>query len=389
MSRADILFLVWLVALGILFYVYYGYLLVLRLLAWATTKVRAAPPESPLPTVTVLLTVHNEEDRIGAKLDNLLALDYDRDCMEIVVASDGSTDRTADIVLQYTPRTPLRLLSFERLGKSEAQNRAISESHGEIIAFTDADSILASDYMRELVRHFADKRVGCVTANLRRPSGGSGLAHGQSYYWNYEIKLRELESKLGILAVASGTAMAVRRSAFVPLPPDVGEDCIVPLDVALQELKVIHATTAHAVDRMESEPLEEFRARVRMTLRNWIGTWRRPSLLNPISHPGYAFALWSHKLLRWLSPVLILIVSITSFGFIGHPILWPLSLLTVIFFALAGLGWLAQIIGVGLPVIGAVYGFCLANLGFLIGVARALAGRSVVSYTKINKSADN
>lgn len=379
MSRADILFLVWLVALGILFYVYYGYLLVLRLLAWATTKVRAAPPEAPLPTVTVLLTVRNEEDRIGAKLDNLLALDYDRDRMEIVVASDGSTDRTNDIVLQYASRTPLRLLSFERLGKSEAQNRAIRESRGEIIAFTDADCTLASDYIRELVRHFADKHVGCVTSNLRRSSGGS-LAHSQSYYWDYEIKLRELESRLGILAVASGSAMAVRRSAFVPLPPDVGEDCIVPLDVVLQELEVIHAATAHAADRTETEPEEEFHARVRMTLRNWIGTWRRPALLNPISHPGYAFALWSHKLLRWLSPVLILIVSSTSFGFIGHPILWPLSLLTVIFFGLAGLGWLAQIIGIGLPVIGTVYGFCLANLGFLIGVAKALAGRSVVSY---------
>ncbi len=385
MSRTDFLFMVWLISAGILYYVYHGYLLVLRGLAWATARTQAGPPEVPLPSVTLLLTVHNEERRIAELINNILALDYDRDRLEILFASDGSTDRTNDLVREYAARAPVRLLVFERVGKSEAQNRAITQARGEIVAFTDADCTLARDYLRELVRPFADKQVACVTGHLRIESDDGVLARSQGYYWDYEIHLRELESRLGILAVASGSAMAVRRSAFVTLPPDVGEDCMIPLDTVLQGFKVVHAAAAVTIDRWASDPTGEFRVRVRMTLRNWAGTWRRAALLNPIRYPGYAFALWSHKLLRWLSPILVLIVSFSSLGFIGHPFLWPLPLLTFVFFALAGLGWIDQIMGIGLPMVGLAYSFCVANLGFLVGVAKALAGRSVVSYGRSDR----
>lgn len=382
MSLTGISVVVWVISLGLLYHVYHGYLLILRLLVWAINKAPANPPEAPLPSVTLLLTVHNEEERVGGSLDNFLALDYAPDRLEILVASDGSTDRTDEIVCPYAARGPIRLVSFDRVGKSAAQNQAIWQARGEIIAFTDADCILESNYLRELVRPFADEQVGCVAGHVRIADGGGSVGRGQGYYWDYELKLRELESRLGILAVASGAAMAVRRSAFVTLPPDVGEDCIVPLDTVLQGLKVVHTTAALATDSMASDPAEEFRARVRMTMRNWTGTWRRAALLNPIRYPGYAFALWSHKLLRWLSPILVLVVSVSSLGFINNPFLWPLPLLTFVFFALAGLGWIDQIAGIGLPIVGTVYSFCLANLGFLIGVAKALAGRSIVSYNK-------
>ena len=386
MSRADFLFIFWLISLGALYYIYHGYLLLLRGLAWATGRTQRVPPEVPLPSVTILLTVHNEEHRIVETIKNLIALDYDRNQLEILVASDGSTDRTNDLVRGQTADIPVRLLVFERVGKSEAQNRAITKAQGEIIAFTDADGTLASDYLRELVRPFSNKQAGCVTGCLSMQSGDNVVARAQGYYWNYEIALRKLESDLGVLAVASGSAMAVRRSAFVPLPPDVGEDCMVPLDTVLQGLKVVHAASALAIDSMESDPRGEFRARVRMTQRNWTGTWRRASLLNPMRHPGYAFALWSHKLLRWLSPIFILVWSATSLGFLSHPFLWPLALLTFLAFALAGFGWLDHIMGTGFPIVGTLYSFCLANLGFFVGVAKALAGRKVVSYTKNNRS---
>ena len=383
MSRSYSLLVMWLISLAITYYVYHGYLLVLRTLAWMTGRAGTELLQGPLPSVTLLLTVHNEQRRIGEKLQNLLELEYDRTQLEILVASDGSTDRTNDLIREQSARgAPIRLLAFDRVGKSEAQNRAIAQARGEIVVFTDADCMLAVDFLRELVRPFADKRVGCVTGSLSMRSGENVIARSQGYYWNYEIALRELESKLGILAVASGQAMAVRRSAFVPIPADVGEDCMIPLDTVLQGLKAVHAASAHASDSMVSDVQGEFRTRVRMTLRNWNGTWRRAALLNPIRHPGYAFALWSHKVLRWLSPAFLLTGSFISLAFFNDPVLWPAPILVLAFFALAGLGWINQVTGIGLPIAGTAYSFCLANLGFLVGVAKALTGHTIVSYCK-------
>jgi cellulose synthase/poly-beta-1,6-N-acetylglucosamine synthase-like glycosyltransferase len=379
----EIIVAIWLIALVILYYIYHGYLLLLRFLVWEAAKVPTVSLETSMPAVTLLLTVHNEEDRVARCLDSLLALDYDPDRLEIMVASDGSTDRTNEIVRSYAARAPVRLLEFNRLGKSESQNRAIAQARGDIVAFTDADCVPEADYLRELVRPFADKQVGCVTGHLRIANMG-GVAREQGYYWSYELKLRELESRLGILAVASGSAMALRRSAFVPLPPDVGEDCMVPLDIVLQSLKVIHATAALATDSMESDPAGEFRARVRMTQRNWTGTWRRAELLNPLRRPGYGLALWSHKVLRWLSPIFVIFASIASLGLVYYPLLWPLPLSTVAFFALAALGWSDRVAtATRVPLARPSYAFCLANAGFLVGVLKALAGRSVVTYENI------
>ncbi|MGB6877817.1 MAG: glycosyltransferase, partial [Candidatus Acidiferrales bacterium] len=167
MTRAYLLFAIWLISLGMLCYVYHGYFLVLRVAAWVCGRPTSDQAEGPLPSVSLLLTVHNEQERVDHCLTNLLALDYDRDRLEILVASDGSTDRTNQIVEHHAAHASVRLLAFERLGKSEAQNQAIRQAHGEIIAFTDADCMPAREYLRELVRPFADKQVGCVTGRLR------------------------------------------------------------------------------------------------------------------------------------------------------------------------------------------------------------------------------
>jgi cellulose synthase/poly-beta-1,6-N-acetylglucosamine synthase-like glycosyltransferase len=328
----------------------------------------------------MVLTVHNEEGLIRQRVENLLSLDYPRDRLEILVASDGSNDLTNEIVEEFERSSRVRLLRFDRLGKSEAQNRAVYEAKGDIIAFTDAPCLFDPDYLDHLVGPFADPTVGCVTANLRFSTASGSIAQSQGYYWAYELRLREEESHLGILVVASGAAMAVRRGCFCQLDPGIGEDCSLPLDVAANGHRVVHATDANARDTMESDSASEFRARVRMTMRNWSGTWKRPELLNPFVHAGYAFSLWSHKLLRWLSPLFLALMVVSSIPLAFDPLFWPVPVIVAILFSTGALGYLAERRGLAIPVAGTVWSFLLANAGFSIGVLSALAGHRVISY---------
>ena len=369
-----------LVSAALLYYVYHGYGLVLRLLALGRAD-RPIPaiPDSALPTVTLLLTVHNEERNIARRLANILAQDFPRDRLDVLVASDGSTDRTDAQVEAYG--APVRLIRADRLGKSGAQNLAVPEARGEVVVLTDADAEFAPDFLRRVAEAFTDPAVGCVTTELHMAQLSGAVAQGQGYYWSYELKIRALESRLGILAVASGQAMAFRRSAFVPLPRDVGDDCMIPLDAALQGFRVVHLTSARAWDSMAGEASGEFRARVRMTLRNWIGTWRRGGLLNPLKHPGYAWALWSHKLLRWLGPLFLIAMTISAVVLAVEGT-WVPAALMALFYGAGLVGWWADRGGRSLPGVGTVYSFLLANLGFLVGLTKALAGQSIVQYRK-------
>jgi len=175
--------------------------------------------------------------------------------------------------------------------------------------------------------------------------------------------------------------MAARRELLKPMDTTIGEDCIVPLDVALQGKRVVHSDAALAIDRFESDPERELRTRIRMTLRNWQGTWSRPALLNPLRFPGYAAALWSHKLLRWLSPYLIATATLCLYLLRNEsPLYRMLGVLALLGYLGAGIGWLAGQRGLRIPVAAQLYGFVLANVGFAAGVYKALSGERVTQY---------
>src|SRR5262249_32510851 len=231
-----------------------------------------------------------------------------------------------------------------------------------------------------LVAAFADARVGAATAHLRLLDRPGAVAASQGMYWRYELKLRELESRLGILAVATGAAMAFRRSLFRDLPAHVGDDDIIPLDVAQQGFRVVHRFSALAYDALEHTDGGELRSRVRMTMRGWTAIWMRPSLLDPLRQPGYALALWSHKLLRWLGSLGLLCMAAAA-ALMGATGTQPVVVIAfAALLAAGGLGLWASRRGASIPVIGAVYAFLLANAGFLVGLCRALAGKVVVTY---------
>ncbi len=360
-------------ALGVVWWVYDGYGRFLALLASRRPENSAGGDGDP-PAVTVLLTVHNEERTIEARLSNLLESDYPTDRLTVVVASDRSTDRTNRIVESWSRRDArIRLFAFESSrGKSDAQNRALASISDPLVVFTDADTRFAPDCLRRLVAPFEDPLVGGTDAELEFVDG-DGVAASFSRYWRYERRIRALESRLGVLAVASGACVAVRRRLVRNLPLDVGEDCVLPLMVVSQGHRMAVAIGASVWDRAAPDAGREYRARVRMTLRNWKGTWAYPSLLNPILRPGIALALWSHKLLRWLA-LLPLAVGGTAglLAIAAAPALGPLYGLA----AAVALAILVAVPGPGRP----VRHLLMAILACAVGVAKAVTGGRITEY---------
>ena len=367
-----------------LWYIYDGYLRTLKVCHTRRIDTsESASDVSEAPVVTLLVTAYNEADQIRDRIDNLLAQDYPHDRLDVLVASDGSTDGTDQIVLECAdPRVRL-YRSGSQLGKTATQNQAIPLARGEIIVFSDADTRFDRSFVRRIAAAFADPGVGGADGHLLFiAQAGNDVSQSQGFYWRYELKLREAESRLGIMAVASGACIAVRRVLFRAMDPAIGEDCIVPLDVVAQGYRMVHVSDALAYDHMDNAPDREFGSRVRMTLRNWQGTWSRPELLNPLRHSGIAWALWSHKVLRWLSPFFLLglIVSANAWALAGAFAGMAAASAVNGFLLLALVGWGTSNSNVRVPLAGTAYSFLLANAGFFVGVIRAMSGHSIHVY---------
>ena len=340
-------------------------------------------PDDWWPELTVLLTVHNEQSVVEARVRNLLACDYPADQLRVFVASDGSTDATADLV-RAIDDDRITVMETPGLGKTGTQNEALKRINSDVVVFTDADIVFDVDYLKTTAARFRDPQVGAVDGRLlyTTPASDSTIA-SQGFYWKYELKVRHLESRLGWLAVVAGASFSVRRELLQPMDPSIGEDCIVPLDVVQQGALVVHEPLSKAYNEFEEGAGLTLRRRIRQTLRNWQGTWSRPALLNPLRHPAYALALWSHKLLRWLSPVFLLVALFcSSWLLIASPGLLSLAAATpyLCLFGLAGLGWLATVSGRRIPLTGIAFSFVLANTAFLVGIIRATLGSRIHAY---------
>ena len=366
-----------------------GYLLMLKLFLMLNKEntIQSNKLYTDSLAITILLTVHNEENNIKERINNLLELEFDEDLCEIIVASDGSTDKTKEIVTKFNNPRIKFFESSKQLGKTGTQNLAIQCAKGDVIVFTDACTRFDKMFLKHISESFSDPSVGAVDGHLLFISeDGNVISKSHNYFWQYELSLREAESNLGILAVASGACLAVRTSCFRNMDISIGEDCIVPLDVVEQKYRVVHASNALAFDKIDNTPQREFSSRIRMTLRNWQGTWSFPNLLNPMLNPGIAWSLWSHKIFRWLSPFLIIILTASSLiGTIqGNLFLLPISIIIVVLYMLALFGLIMEKLGHTIPVVNIAYSFILANVGILIGVLKALAGHKIFIYR--NKS---
>ena len=367
---------------GVVTYTWIVYPLLLRLLNLLRPRTSQAATLGTLPFVSIIIAVHNEQETIAEKLQNCLSLDHPPDHLEIIVSSDGSTDRTAEIVHCLVARDSRIswIESGRRVGKSGVQNLAAERARGDVFLFTDARTRMATGALQKLICNLADPEVGLVTATVFFGQPENAVEKGQEFYWRYELFLRAAESDLGILATGSGQALLVRRELFRPLPNCYGDDCIMPLDVRLQGYGVVQDREAIVFDTMPHSIEGELRARIRMTARNWTGTLARPALLNPLTFPLTAVGLVSHKLLRWLTPFFLAIILLSSALLAvqgeGSALWW----LQAGFYVSAWIGWRLARTQRPAWVFGYPFSFCLANVGFLLGIVKAFRNQKIVAY---------
>ncbi len=295
-------------SLGALAWTHLGYPVAAEIAA----RLRPRPvrkDEAAAPSVTVIVPAYNEEPVIERRLENLLALDYPPEKVEIVIASDASTDRTNALVAGVAAREPrVRLLDCPRGGKVAAQDSAVRESSAEVVAFSDGNATWAPDALRHLVANLADPDVAYVCGQLRLETAAGTNREGT--YWRYEMKLREAESRLGSITGGNGSIYAVKRGDYVEVDPRWGHDLSFPYRMVQAGRRAVYEPAAHAFEKPTPSNETEYRRKVRMFEHCWEITLRG-SMLRRLP-PGYLVEIVSHRLLRYGSGVLHLALLASS-----------------------------------------------------------------------------
>jgi cellulose synthase/poly-beta-1,6-N-acetylglucosamine synthase-like glycosyltransferase len=359
-------------------YVYVGYPLTLAL---APARPVVVPgPAGPLPRVSILIAAFDEALHIGETLRNKIALDYPIDLLEVIVVSDGSTDGTDAVVEGFRPQGVRLLRQEPRQGKTMALNRAVEVATGDILVFSDANSLYAPDALRHLVTPFADPEVGYVTGTLLYRDPGQTLAGaGCGAYMRYENRLRTIETRVGSVVGVNGGIDAVRRDLYRPMRPDHLPDFILPLRVVEQGRRVVYAPAAVAAEETLQAGRDEFRMRVRVGLRSLRALAEMRALLSP-RRGRFAFQLLMHKVLRYLV-FLPLLAAFVANGFLwDRPLYRATMVAQAAFYATALLGWaFERRLGGrrwGLP-----YYFVLVNTASAVAFLRFLRGERQVLWT--------
>ncbi len=341
------------------------------------------------PSVSVVITAYNEERDLAAKLENTLALDYPRELLEIIVASDCSTDRTDAIVRNFSERGVKLIRQPVRLGKTAAQNAAVEQARGEIILFSDATSRYQPSVVRNIVQGFADSAVGCVAGRLLYVDiSDSRVRRGARSYWSYETFLKRHESLACSLIGASGCLYAVRKSAYVPLYHEACSDFIIATKMVEQGLRAIYEPSAVCTEETNRRTDKELRMRVRVIAQTFTDLWRHRAMLNPFRSGFYAVQLFSHKVLRYFVPFfLIAILLCSAFLVLDSRVYLILFLAQLGCYGSAFAAWVFEQLGVRSRMLALPQYFVLANLASLIGFYKFLHGERYASWEPIRERA--
>lgn len=368
----------------IVVYTYCGYTILVPVLSLFFRKPVARKDIEP--PVTFLITAYNEEKNIRGKLEQVLSLDYPHDKLEVMVASDGSTDRTDDIAREFAERGVILKRLEGRVGKTATQNEAVKDATGEVIIFSDATTVYEKDAIRKLVRNYADPEVGAVSGRYEyvNPSGAP-VGTGTILFWKYENFIKNMQTRIRTITGCCGCIYSVRRSAYVPLPPDIISDLVEPLKIIESGYRVVFEAEAVACEETTEKPAEEFGMRVRVITRAMRGILYAKSLLNPYRYPFVSFQLISHKVLRWLIPFFLIIVLIANAFLLGH---WFYNLafgLQLAFYLAALAGLAADRFDVKILLLAVPLYFCVVNAASMVAFWKTLTGQKMVTWETVRK----
>ena len=371
---------VFIAAIAMIAFIYVGYPALMLALSFVLRRpVRRA---DITPRVSVIIAAYNEERDIEAKLKNTLALDYPRDRMEIIVASDCSTDRTDEIVRGFKKQGVILHRQPDRFGKTVAQRRAVNVSSGEILVFSDATTMYEPDAVRKIVRSFADPEVGCVAGQLIYvDAAASNVGKGCRSYWGYEKFLKRCESQVDSLIGVSGCLYAVRRICHARLANDMIDDFAIATEIHLQGLRTVYEPEAIAMEDTNRRAKDEFRMRVRVIKQTMSALRRYRKALNPFRHKMFAIQMISHKLLRYAAP-LLLIAALVSSGMASGSIEWlRLAFLgQLALYGAAIIGWVGERLKIKLGPLAIPYYFALVNAATFVAFLKDLRGKTYVVW---------
>src|SRR3989338_1476252 len=357
-------FIFW-VSFFILFYTYIGYAALLYVVSFIKRN-KVITDETYAPSISFIIAAYNEQVSIKDKIEKTLALDYPKEKMEIIIASDASTDKTDEIVLQYAKQGVKLCRMDERRGKTQVQNLAVSKAKGEILVFSDATTIYKKDAIKKLVRNFADKKIAIVAGEEEFIK--KGIMYKQvSVTWNYEKFLRRLESRFNSLIGVSGCIFAIRKNLYEKLSSGLIEDFTLPLLVLEKGYKVHLEEGAIGYEEPVSRSQDEFKRKARIVSNGISVVMNMRRLLNPFRNFKIAFQLISHKVFRWLAPIFMILLFVSSISLMNTG---------VVFFVFAiaqATFYLSAIFGYGL-----IRHFCIVNFAGIIGIFQFLRGNRKV-----------
>jgi cellulose synthase/poly-beta-1,6-N-acetylglucosamine synthase-like glycosyltransferase len=341
-----------------------------------------------LPTVSILVAVRNAEALVEQKIANCLALDYPDDSLEIVLYSDGSTDRTETVIQAHSDPRLRVFTSAEHIGKTEALNRGIKECLGEIVLFTDVDAILATDALEKLARHFQDPEIGGVCGQRMIAEDHAALATPQSNYITFDSSIKTWESRVGSITSNDGKIYAIRKDCFRPIAEAVTDDFFVCLNVVAQEYRFVFEPEARAGVRLPSRSgTHEVGRRRRIVSRSLRGMFVMRSVFNPLRHGLFSLRLFINKVLRRFVPVFLVNL------FVASVMTRSLSPAISVFLALQIAFYLAAMaypVARRLPLPKALlrpfsmaFYFCVGNWGTLLGLVDFILGRKILKWDPV------
>lgn len=385
------------------FYSYIGYGMLLGLLVklkGKSSKQTLDVADSDLPDVTFMVAAYNEERWIEDKIRNSLALDYPKNKIHFFFVTDGSTDSTAEKIINFPNPEGYKIELYhqpERRGKIAAVERVMPFVHTPVVVFTDANTDLNPEAIRKMVRHYADPTVGAIAGEKRVQMSGEASGAGEGLYWKYESLLKKWDSQLYSAVGAAGELFSVRTDLYTPVEKDtLIEDFVMTMRIAERGFRIVYESEAYAVEGHSADVKEELKRKIRISAGGLQAVWRLRSLLNPFKFGILSFQYWSHRVLRWtLAPLalplifafnLLLILRGYQRSDFSSTVYDFLFWAQVVFYFSAILGWIFEQMKLKVKAFYVPYYFCMMNYSVYRGFGRLVAGSQSVVWEKSKRA---